>query len=87
MKRLRGLPDSYIDDPPRTDARFALITGAENGCWAPDSQRRTYAFLARSRPKAGDALHVFPGYKHIDVLIGRNAARDIYPTILRELAA
>jgi hypothetical protein len=86
MNELPGLPRSYVEGPPRTDARFALITGAENGCWSPESQRRTHAFLTASRPKAGDTLHVFPGYKHIDVLIGKNAARDVYPTILRELA-
>jgi hypothetical protein len=86
VKQLPGLPNSYIDDPPKTEARFALITGAENGCWAPESQRRTYAFLTQSRPQAGHTLHIFPGYKHIDLLIGKNAARDVYPTILQELA-
>lgn len=71
--------------PPRTDARIVLLAGADNRCFLPESQLRTYDWLESYRP-GHDALHVFPGYGHLDVFLGRYAARDTLPTILQELA-
>ena len=28
---------------------------------------------------------MLPGYAHLDALIGRNAARDVFPTLTRHL--
>jgi hypothetical protein len=30
-------------------------------------------------------LQVLPGYGHLDVFIGKNAANDVFPIILEEL--
>ena len=80
-----GLPPRYADDAPRTTARFALFAGEDNLCFLPDSQVRTHAFLSRTRPDAGDTLHVIPGYGHLDVFMGDDAATDIFPLMLEEL--
>ena len=32
------------------------------------------------------ALHVVPGYGHLDIFLGRNAARDVFPGMVAELA-
>jgi hypothetical protein len=29
--------------------------------------------------------HIFEGYAHLDLFIGRNAARDVYPYLLQKL--
>ncbi|MGH8867343.1 MAG: esterase [Actinomycetes bacterium] len=81
-----GLPASYVAEAPKTDARFVFVAGADNRCFLPLSQQRTYAWFSEHRP-GKDALHMLPGYGHLDVLVGKNAARDTYPLLLAELAA
>ena len=70
--------------PPATDARFAFLAGAMNTCFTADSQRATHAWFDRPRPRR-HTLHVFAGYGHLDVFMGRRAAEDIFPTIVAEL--
>lgn len=45
------------------------------------SQRKTFAWLERH------ALRVVPGYGHLDIFLGRNAARDVFPGMVAELSA
>ena len=82
---VRGLPDDLTAAPPRTDARFTLLAGAENRCFLPSGQRRTNAWLNARRPGTA-TLHVLPGYSHMDVFFGRDAAREVFPTIAAALA-
>lgn len=79
-----GLPDSFVRDAPRTDARFVFLAGADNRCFLPESQQRTYEFFARHRP-GRDGFYLLRGYGHLDVFFGRSAWRDTYPIILEEL--
>jgi hypothetical protein len=80
-----GLPRSTVARPPATDARFVLLAGEDNKCFLPAGQERTFAFLDGHRP-GYHALHVVPGYGHLDVFLGWNAAADTFPIILEELA-
>lgn len=80
------LPESFVAQEPQTDARIALVAGERNLCFLPESQHRTYEFLEATRPGA-NALHVVPGYGHLDIFMGRNAAADVFPLLLAELAA
>jgi hypothetical protein len=50
------------------------------------STQKTYQWLTEAN---GDLYtrHVIPGYGHIDCIMGKDAARDVYPFILRHLAA
>jgi hypothetical protein len=82
---VRGLPDDFTAAPPRTDARFTLLAGAENRCFLPSGQRRTHAWLNARRPGV-DTLHVLPGYSHMDVFFGRDAPREVFPRIVEALA-
>lgn len=78
------LPARFGDQPPQTEARFAFFAGELNRCFRPESQRRTYEMFKESNP--GDhTLHVIPGYAHLDIFIGKNAARDVFPLMLAEL--
>jgi len=79
------LPESFVDAPPRTDARFAFIAGDRNVCFLPVSQRRTFEWFDRHSP-GRHAMHVLPGYSHLDVFMGKDAARDAFPLILDELS-
>lgn len=79
-----GVPVSVVARPPQTDARFVLLAGKQNKCFLPASQERTFAFLDAHRP-GYHALHVVPGYGHLDMFLGKDAARDVFPLILQEL--
>ncbi len=80
----RELPEDIAERPPRTDARFVFLAGELNQCFRAESQRRTYEQLSKYRP-GYHALHMIPGYGHLDVFMGQNAARDVFPLILAEL--
>lgn len=80
------LPTSVVAGPPRTDARFVLLAGEDNLCFRAESQVRTHRFLDTHAP-GRHALHLLPGYGHLDVFLGRHAARDVFPLILKELVA
>jgi hypothetical protein len=81
---LPGLPADFVAQPPQTSARFAFFAGARSGCFLPESQVRSHEFLASIR-KDYHTLHVLPEYSHLDVFIGKNAARDVFPLMLSEL--
>jgi hypothetical protein len=78
------LPADFTAQPPRTDARFAFMAGEQNVCFLAESQQRTYDFFQQQR-KDYHSLQVLPGYGHLDVFIGKNAANDVFPIILEEL--
>ncbi|MQS17034.1 esterase [Streptomyces kaniharaensis] len=82
---IAGLPRSVTDRAPETDARIVLLAGEQNRCFLAKSQQRTFDFLQQHRP-GRDTLHLLPGYGHLDVFLGRRAAVDTYPLILKELA-
>lgn len=81
---LPQLPDSVVASPPRTDARFVLLAGTDNRCFLPKSQVESFAFLDSHRP-GHHALHLLDGYGHLDVFMGKDAARDVFPLIIEEL--
>lgn len=78
------LPASFVGQAPRTDARFVFVTGEFNDCFVPASQKRTFDFFDRHAP-GRHALYEFAGYGHLDVFVGKNAARDTFPLIVSEL--
>jgi hypothetical protein len=78
------LPASFGVEPPRTDAAITLLAGRENNCFLPESQERTYDYL-NSKGKGQYDLHVLPRYGHLDMFMGKDAARDVFPTILDAL--
>jgi hypothetical protein len=78
------LPRDFVAQPPRTDARFVFFTGLENRCFLPESQVRTFQWFESHQP-GRHAIHELPGYSHLDVFMGKNAARDVFPLMLKEL--
>jgi pimeloyl-ACP methyl ester carboxylesterase len=84
VENLPGLPGEYGTAPPATDARFAFFAGSNNRCFLPESQAETFAYFDRQSP-GRHALHVVPGYGHLDMFLGRNAAKDVFPAMIAEL--
>jgi hypothetical protein len=79
------LPENLTAQPPQTDARFVFLAGELNACFLPESQRRTHEWFERQAP-GRHGLHVFERYSHLDVFMGKDAARDTFPVILDELS-
>lgn len=78
------LPVSFVEDKPRTEARFLFLGGQNNHCFVPECMERTYDFFDRYFP----GKHMFQelaGYGHLDVFIGNQAATDVFPLIIDEL--
>jgi hypothetical protein len=73
MSRLANLP-------------MTLISGAKDGIWLPGSTE----VAAKELRKAGCknvARHVVHDYGHMDLIIGKDAAKDVWPIILQHLEA
>lgn len=86
VTRTADLPSRFADAPPRTQARFVLVTGEQNRTFLPAGQRMTHQWLNQHRPGL-HGLYVLPGYSHGDIFIGRRAHVDAFPLMLEELSA
>jgi len=84
VEGFKELPDDFARSTPMTDARFAFFTGKNNLCFLPQSQINTYNHFSAIR-KDYHSLHVIRDYGHLDIFMGKNAARDTYPLIISEL--
>jgi cholesterol oxidase len=77
--------DAYLPHLDRMAIPITFIHGAENQCFLPHSTELTYEAL-RQRNGAGlYQRHLIANYGHIDCIFGKNASRDVYPLILRQL--
>lgn len=79
--------DAYVQ--PALAANLALpisfVTGALNQIFDPETIARTRQWLVTHNGPAHYDQHVFDGYAHMDLYIGRNAAVDVYPHLLERL--
>lgn len=77
--------NAYLPHIDRLAIPIAFISGGKNRCFLPESTQRTYDLL---REKNGSHLYtrfVIPHYGHADSILGKNAARDVYPAIAKHL--
>ena len=81
---LEELPADFVDITPKTNARIAFIAGMKNRCFLPESQVKSFNYF-NALQKDYHSLHLFEGYSHLDVFMGKDAAKDIFPLILSEL--
>ena len=77
--------DAYLPHLERMAFPITFISGANNGCYLPESTERTYRLLQEANGEQLYRRHVIAGYGHIDCIFGKNAARDVYPYILDQL--
>lgn len=83
---LDGLPSDFAARPYTGDTRFAFFAGEDNLCFSAESQRASFAYFDALRP-GYHSLHVVPKYGHLDMFLGDNAARDVFPLMLEALRA
>jgi cholesterol oxidase len=69
---------------------ITFITGRLNQIFDPETVARTYRWVVEHNGPANEERHLyeqhlFEGYAHMDMFIGRNAAADVYPYLLERL--
>lgn len=79
-----ALPNDFTQYAPKTSARFAFCAGQNNLCFLAESQKRSYQYLSAITADF-HVLKIFPDYGHLDVFMGKNAAKDTFPFIIDEL--
>ena len=62
-----------------------FITGEHNKMFVPKGLQRTYDTLRRANGPQDYTHHVIKDYAHLDLWLGTNAERDVWPTALAEL--
>lgn len=76
---------TYLDTKPKTDARIVLFGGQRNLCFRPESQINTYNYLESIKP-GFHKLYILDNYSHLDVFLGKDANRDVFPIMIDELS-
>ena len=74
------LPNDYLVRAGQIHTPVLFVTGAENHVFA-DSNIVCYRTMEELAP-GRHALHVFPGYGHQDVFMGKNVDKDIFPVFI-----
>jgi cholesterol oxidase len=70
---------TYTSRPERFRLPILLVQGERNGIFHAEGSRRTLRWLQQhNEPLLYDRI-VLPGYAHLDALIGRTAAADVFP--------
>ena len=74
----------FATEKPGTHARFVLMTGELNHTFSTQAMARTFEYFERHFP-GRNTYQKFPGYGHMDVWVGKNAHKDVFPFIVDEL--
>jgi pimeloyl-ACP methyl ester carboxylesterase len=84
VEHFASLPLDFVESAPKTQARFAFFAGLENVCFTAESQQKTFAHFDKQRPNF-HSLTLVEGYGHLCMFLGKNAANDVFPLMLKEL--
>jgi cholesterol oxidase len=79
----RSLPDNYFEHAASIKTPVLFVAGQENKLFL-DSNIVCYERLQKMVPDRHQ-LHVFPNYGHADVIIGKNADKDVFPRFVEFL--
>lgn len=79
--RYGRLPENALDNADRIDCPLLLLAGSENKVWL-DSNELCYDILSSRYPDLDVRYVEIPGYGHMDPIIGRGAALDVFGHIV-----
>jgi choline dehydrogenase-like flavoprotein len=77
--------DAYLPHLDRLAIPVTFLHGAENNLFLPEGTLRTMQTLAAANDASLYDRVVFPNYAHMDCFMGRDAATDIFPSIVSAL--
>jgi hypothetical protein len=73
------------DGAKRLDLPITFLAGLNNQIFFPESSQRTVAWLEMYNGPALYRQCMIAGYAHMDLFIGKNSAKDVFPVIVDEL--
>jgi hypothetical protein len=77
--------DAYWSNADRFRMPISFITGEHNRMFVPRGLAKTHERLRAANGEALYSRHVVQDYAHLDLWLGSDAARDVYPIALAEL--
>jgi cholesterol oxidase len=77
--------DAYLSNLDAFRFPINFLTGEHNKMFVPKGLQRTHDMLRRANGSANYTSHVISDYAHLDLWLGTNAERDVWPTALAEL--
>jgi len=77
--------DTYLPHVERLEPSIVLMQGGDNALFLPRGSEETMMWIRARHGPSSCARLLFPDYAHLDCFIGRHAARDVYPAVLREV--
>lgn len=75
----------YLPEVERFRLPISFVHGANNRLFLPEGSRLTYDYLVEHNGPDLYTRQVIDGYAHMDLYIGKDAARDVYPVVTAEL--
>jgi cholesterol oxidase len=72
---------AYTQHPERLQLPILLVQGEKNYIFRPAGSMRTLRWLQTANEPSLYERVVLPGYAHLDALVGRSAATDVYPLL------
>jgi cholesterol oxidase len=79
--------DTYTRHPERLRIPIRILQGTDNYIFLPDGSARTLRWLRGANDPGLYDRQMLQGYAHLDAIVGRDAARDVYPLISEHLLA
>jgi pimeloyl-ACP methyl ester carboxylesterase len=80
-----GGQDAYWANLENFKVPINFITGEHNKMFVPKGLQRSYDTLRKAHGPSLYSHDVISGYAHLDLWLGSNAERDVWPTALAEL--
>ena len=77
--------DVYLPQVDRFRMPISFLHGANNRLFLPEGSKLTHDFLVEHNGPDFYTRHVIDDYAHMDLFIGKDAARDVYPVVTAEL--
>ena len=77
--------DAYLPHVDRLAIPIRFLHGAENRLFLPEGTSKTLQTLAGANDASLYMRVQIADYAHMDLFIGKNAARDVYPEVVAAL--
>jgi cholesterol oxidase len=78
---------TYLRNLERLAIPITFLHGGDNACFLPAGSRATMEALVAANGPGLYRHTLIPDYGDLDCIIGKNAARDVFPLVLGHLSA
>jgi cholesterol oxidase len=77
--------DAYLPNLARLAIPLTIVQGAESDAFRPEGAEASATVLRAAVGGELVSLQVVPDYGHLDLVVGKNADRDVFPLLLDHL--